>query len=59
MEQCYACGYNARFAHSTAGVGLPSDSGPATPAKQVASGGLGGKSNYSPGTYIARNVGGS
>jgi hypothetical protein len=59
MEQCYACGYNPRFAHSTAGVGLPSESGPATPAKQVASGGLGGKSNYQPSTFIARNVGGA
>jgi hypothetical protein len=61
MPQCYTCGYNPRFAHSTAGAGLPGgeDAGPATPARQVASGGAGGKSNYQPSSYIARNVGGS
>lgn len=59
MKQCYTCGYNERFAHSTAGAGLPGgeDAGPATPARQVASGGLGGKSNYRPTQYIARDVG--
>jgi hypothetical protein len=53
MAQCYECGYNPRFQQSTAG--LPSGSGgdgPATPAKQIASGGLGGRSNYNPGAII-------
>lgn len=53
MSQCYECGYNARFQQSTAG--LPSNSGgdgPATPAKQTASGGAGGRSNYNPGSII-------
>ncbi|MFE4681566.1 hypothetical protein ACFRNJ_12110 [Streptomyces sp. NPDC056721] len=53
MAQCYECGYNPRFQQTTAG--LPSGSGgdgPATPAKQIASGGLGGRSNYNPGAII-------
>jgi hypothetical protein len=53
MAQCYECGYNPRFTQSTAG--LPSGSagdGPATPAKQTASGGAGGQSNYNPGAII-------
>lgn len=53
IAQCYECGYNSRFQQSTAG--LPSGSGgdgPATPAKQIASGGLGGRSNYNPGAII-------
>lgn len=52
MAQCYECGFNPRFQQSTAG--LPSGSGgePATPAKQVASGGLGGRSNYNPSAII-------
>ncbi|MER5754320.1 hypothetical protein [Streptomyces sp. NPDC002088] len=53
MPQCYTCGYNPRFTQSTAG--LPSGSGgdgPTTPAKQIATGGLGGRSNYQPGTII-------
>ncbi|MDX3260729.1 hypothetical protein PV336_16030 [Streptomyces sp. MI02-2A] len=53
MAQCYTCGYNARFTQTTAG--LPSGSsgdGPSTPAKQIASGGLGGRSNYNPAAII-------
>jgi hypothetical protein len=53
IAQCYECGYNSRFQQSTAG--LPSGSGgdgPSTPAKQIASGGLGGRSNYNPGAII-------
>lgn len=53
MPQCYTCGYNPRFTQTTAG--LPSGStsdGPATPSKQTASGGAGGRSNYKPSTII-------
>ena len=55
LLQCYECGYNDRFTHSTHGAGLPGgqSSGPATPSKQVASGGAGGTSNFSPSTIIA------
>jgi hypothetical protein len=49
MIQCYSCGYNPRFAHMTAGGGLPSDaSSPAQPARQIEGGGLGGRSQYQP-----------
>lgn len=54
MEKCFECGYNARFAHSTAGAGMPSggDGGPVTPSKQVAHGGL--QNNFNPGVFINR-----
>ena len=48
MAQCYNCGYNPRFAHSTAGAGMPSDrSAPTRPAKQVST-----ENNYNPSTII-------
>lgn len=48
MSQCYTCGYNPRFAHSTAGAGMPSDrSVPTRPAKQVST-----ENNYNPGTIV-------
>lgn len=48
MAQCYACGYNGRFAHSTAGGGMPGgdSAGPSTPSRQTREGGRGGVSNY-------------
>lgn len=48
MEQCYHCGWNPRFAHSTAGAGMPSDkSAPVRPAKQVST-----ANNFNPQTII-------
>lgn len=49
MQQCYHCGWNPRFAHSTAGAGMPSDggSGPATPSRQVSKG-----NNFNPQTIV-------
>lgn len=48
MSQCYECGWNPRFAHSTAGAGMPTgDGGPATPARQVSTTG-----NYNPQTIV-------
>lgn len=54
LKQCYECGYNDRFTHSTHGAGLPggTNAGPSTPSRQVPSGGAGGKSNFHPGTII-------
>lgn len=54
-ERCFDCGYNARFEQQAAGAGMPTTSdGPATPALQVASGGLGGKSNYLPSRIVGK-----
>jgi predicted nucleic-acid-binding Zn-ribbon protein len=50
MAQCYECGYNPRFSHSTAGAGIPSDAGAATPAKQLNPKGL---SNFNPQNIVA------
>lgn len=55
MEQCYDCGYNPRFSQMSAQGGLPSDaSAPAQPARQIASGGLGGASNFNARNIVAR-----
>lgn len=55
MQQCYTCGYNGRFAHSTAGGGMPSDgSAPTHPSRQIASGGKGGVNNFRPQQIIGR-----
>lgn len=50
MEQCYHCGWNPRFAHSTAGAGMPStaETGPATPARQIST-----QNNFNPQTIVA------
>jgi predicted nucleic-acid-binding Zn-ribbon protein len=52
MAQCYECGYNPRFTQTTAGLPSGDKSTPSTPARQIASGGLGGRSNYNPGAII-------
>jgi hypothetical protein len=52
MAQCYTCGYNPRFTQTTAGLPSGDKSTPSTPAKQTASGGAGGRSNYQPGVII-------
>lgn len=58
MSQCYTCGYNPRFGHTTAGGGMPSgDTGPTQAARQTESGGRGGVSNYRPQQVIGK-VGG-
>lgn len=50
MQQCYNCGWNPRFAHSTAGGGLPSDaSTPTQPSRQVST-----ANNFNPQTIIAK-----
>ena len=51
MEQCYNCGWNPRFGHSTAGAGLPAGeaTGPATPARQVST-----ANNFNPQTIVAK-----
>lgn len=50
MEQCYECGYNPRFAHSTAGAGMPSDStAPTRPSRQVST-----ANNYNPQTIVGK-----
>lgn len=50
MRQCYECGYNPRFAHSTAGAGMPTDSAaPAQPARQIST-----SNNYNPGVIVAK-----
>jgi hypothetical protein len=48
MTKCYDCGFNPRFMHSTAGVGIPGDAGPATPARQVST-----ANNFNPQGVIA------
>lgn len=49
MAQCYHCGWNPRFAHSTAGAGLPSDSStPTRASRQVSTG-----NNFNPQTIVA------
>lgn len=49
MEQCYHCGWNPRFSHSTAGAGMPSDAtAPARPSKQVST-----ANNFNPQTIVA------
>jgi hypothetical protein len=55
MPQCYHCGWNPRFEHSTAGAGMPSDkSVPVQSARQISGGGgAGGVSNYNPGNIVA------
>lgn len=56
MQQCYDCGYNARFHQMTAG--LPSQQGEAsTPSKQIASGGARGRSNFNPKRIIDPRTG--
>jgi hypothetical protein len=52
MAQCYECGYNARFTQTTAGLPSGDKSSPSTPARQIASGGLGGQNNYNPSMII-------
>lgn len=52
MAQCYTCGYNPRFTQTTAGLPSGDKSTPSTPAKQTATGGAGGRSNYQPGVII-------
>jgi hypothetical protein len=56
--RCFECGYNGGMFEQTGSQGgLPSgvDAGAAaTPARQVASGGAGGQSNYSPQTIVDR-----
>ena len=55
MQQCYDCGYNPRFSQAGGEGGLPSDaSGPAQPARQLAEGGAGGVSQFSPSTIVGR-----
>lgn len=55
MAQCYECGYNPRFSQTGGQGGLPSDqSVPASPARQIASGGKGGVSHFEPKTIIGR-----
>lgn len=55
MLQCYECGYNPRFSQTGGQGGMPSgESGPATPARQLASAGAGGVSQFSPGTIVGR-----
>jgi ribosomal protein S27E len=49
MAQCYECGYNPRFGHSTAGMGIPSDAGAPVPAKQL---NPQGTSNFNPNQII-------
>jgi hypothetical protein len=50
MTQCYECGYNPRFMHSTAGAGIPGDkSSPARPARQVST-----ANNFNPQTIVGR-----
>lgn len=50
MPVCYACGYNPRFAHSTAGAGMPSDkSAPVRASRQVST-----ANNYNPTTIIGK-----
>lgn len=50
MRQCYECGYNPRFAHSTAGAGMPTDAAaPARPARQVST-----SNNYNPGVIVGK-----
>lgn len=55
MEQCYHCGWNPRFAQSTAGAGMPStaETGPARPARQIAP----GVNNFNPQTIVATVTG--
>jgi hypothetical protein len=55
MPQCYHCGWNPRFEHSTAGAGMPSDkSVPVQSARQISGGGgAGGVSNYNPSNIVA------
>lgn len=48
MSQCYTCGYNPRFQQTAAGLPSGDKSTPSTPARQTASGGAGGRSNYDP-----------
>lgn len=49
MPVCYTCGYNPRFAHSTAGAGMPSDkSAPVQPSRQVST-----ANNFNPQTIVA------
>lgn len=56
MQQCYDCGYNARFHQMTAG--MPSQQGEAsTPSKQIASGGARGRSNFNPKRIIDPRTG--
>lgn len=49
MTQCYECGYNPRFGHTTAGAGMPGgqSSGPTRPSKQL---NPAGKSNFNGGS---------
>lgn len=55
MAQCYECGYNPRFSQTGGQGGLPSsESGPATPARQLATAGAGGVSQFNPQTIIGR-----
>lgn len=56
MQQCYDCGFNARFHQVTAG--MPSQQGEAsTPSRQTASGGARGRSNYNPKRIIDPRTG--
>ena len=55
MLQCYECGHNPRFSQTGGQGGLPSgDAGPATPARQLSSGGAGGVSQFNPQTIVGR-----
>lgn len=51
MPQCYECGYNPRFGHSTAGAGIPSDAGAPVPARGQSN--PSGASNFRPQEIIA------
>lgn len=55
MAQCYDCGHNDRFAQSTQGGGLPSDSSaPTRASKQLNPKGV---SNFNPHTYDPKQGG--
>lgn len=52
MKQCFECGYNPRFAHSTAGASGIGQNNVAPPkAARVQTG---GESNFNPGTIVGR-----
>lgn len=50
MEQCYACGWNPRFEHSTAGAGMPTggQTGPTRASRQIST-----ANNFNPQVIVA------
>jgi hypothetical protein len=51
MEQCYDCGWNPRFEHSTAGAGMPTggQTGPTHASRQVST-----ANNFNPQMIVAK-----